>query len=460
MSNRALPRWAAGVTLVALVVALLPADGLAVSNGPDVIPGQWIVVFADGVDPAAASADLARELGLGLNHVYKHALNGFAATVPDAKVATLRADPRIVDVVRNRVVLAFGAATGVDRIDAEDVSSVGSCSAPDFRIAILDTGIDLDHPDLNVDVANSVTFATGGAEADDHNGHGTHVAGSAAAKIGVATVGGVDVRGVAPGTCLIAVKVLGDNGKGSDSSIIAGLDYVAANADGLSISVANLSLGRAAGDDTALHTAIQNTAKAGVVIVVAAGNDSEDAADHVPAAYDEVITVSAIKDIDGSGGASGGDDDDTFASFSNFGVDVDLAAPGVDILSTYKGGGYAIGSGTSFSAPLVTGAVAERIAASALTVTTSTDPMATRDAAMAALGTKTQADSACGFAGDPDSSAEPLLYVGQPSDNCAGSTNQAPTVSAGVNQTITLPDLGNLSGTVNDDGLPPTRQTR
>jgi subtilisin len=253
--------------------------------------------------------------------------------------------------------------TGINRIDGElssTVSGNGSGSV-NVDVAVIDTGIDIDHPDLNV--VGGMNCAPG-SSFDDNNGHGSHVAGTIAAKDD-----SQGVVGVAPGARLYAVRVLNPAGSGSFSSVICGIDWVTANAS--VIEVANMSLGgtgsepRGTGCNTgdALHDAVCNSVAAGVTYAVAAGNASDDAANHVPAAYNEVITVSALADFDGVPGGLGSptcrsDVDDTFANFSNFGADVDLIAPGVCILSTYKRGGYTTISGTSMATPHVAGAAA------------------------------------------------------------------------------------------------------
>jgi len=201
----------------------------------------------------------------------------------------------------------------------------------DVAVAVVDTGIDLTHPDLNV--AGGVNCATG-RSFNDCNGHGSHVAGTITARDN-----DIGVVGVAPGARLWAVRVLNNAGSGSWSNVICGVDWVTEHHD--VIEVANVSLGGSGtkppgsgcvtGD--ALHDAICTSVAAGVTYTVAAGNSADDAANHVPVAYDEVITVSALADFDGQPGRLGSatcraDEDDTLADFSNIGADVDLIAPG------------------------------------------------------------------------------------------------------------------------------------
>jgi subtilisin len=224
-------------------------------------------------------------------------------------------------------------------------------------IAILDTGSG-PHADLNV--VGGVNCVTPGGSFNDDHGHGTHVAGTAAARDNAASV-----VGVAPGARIWSVKVLNSAGSGTFSQIVCGIDWVTARAS--TIEVANMSLSGSGANDTcagsALHRAICNSVGRGVTYAVAAGNSNTDANSFVPATYSEVITVSALADFNGlpGGGAPATcrpDVDDTFADFSNHGLDVDLIAPGVCILSTARGGGLATFSGTSMASPHVAGAAA------------------------------------------------------------------------------------------------------
>ncbi|HXG38681.1 MAG TPA: S8 family peptidase [Bacteroidota bacterium] len=389
------------------------AEQSSVSALGKVVPGQYIVVFKDDVVNVPAVANqMASAHGLGILHIYEHALKGFAATVPAARLAVLRSDPRVLYIEQDQVFTTFAQTvpTGINRIDA-DLNAKAKIDGVDERVnadvAIIDTGIDLDHPDLNV--YRNVTFVRGTKSGDDDHGHGTHVAGTVAALDN-----GIGVVGVAPGARLWAVKVLNKNGSGFTSDIIKGVDYVTANA--AEIEVANMSLG--GGNSTALNDAIKNSANKGVVYAVAAGNSATDAANTSPANSPDVLCVSAIADFNGQcgGGAAAtcrSDVDDTFADFSNFGSVVDIAAPGVCILSTWKGGGYNTISGTSMASPHVAGAVALYLVGRPKP-TDGAGAKAVRDAIIQAGVPQTQScqgDGNGGFTGDPDSSPEPLLYA-------------------------------------------------
>lgn len=379
-----------------------------------------IVSLKDDVaNPGASASALMQSFGGQVGHVYEHALKGFSAQLPAAAVKGLSHNPMVKLVEPDLVMTAFGQTvpTGVNRIDAEleytrfkVVGSGGIVEHVDLTgvdVAIIDTGIDSNHPDLNVVDGVHYYTITGGPPSkrgtfedgnwEDDNGHGTHVAG---------TVGALDndlgVVGVAPGVSLWAVKVLAANGSGNVSDIIKGIDWVTANAE--TIEIANMSLG-GVGKNDAYRAAIQGSVAKGVVYVVAAGNEWRDILgddllfgttdDTIPAAYPEVATISAIADTDGLPGGIGPNTqyidpkvgkypDDSFADFSNFsnsdgsdqswylvpgnnpvtspGLGIDLMMPGVDILSTAPGGGYATMSGTSMAAPHAAGLAALHVA--------------------------------------------------------------------------------------------------
>lgn len=326
------------------------------------IPNQYIVVLKDSnSDPES----VAKEHGASGAQFYKHALKGYTATLSDKQLDKVKKDTRVEFVSEDYEVTMFASQsipTGINRIAATNNSNKGT----GIGVAVLDTGIELTHPDLAANIVANTSCIVGKNTGLDDNGHGTHVAGTIAA-----INNSVGVVGVAPEAKLIAVKVLNASGSGTWSSIICGIDWITANAAKYNIKVANLSLGGTGTNDNncgktnndALHKAICRSRDAGITYVVAAGNNGTDAKSTVPASYDDaVITVSALADTDGKSGGTGYSTsygkDDTFASFSNYGTVVDIGAPGVNISSTWKGGSYKIISGTSMATPHVAGAAA------------------------------------------------------------------------------------------------------
>lgn len=399
------------------------------------IPDRYIVVLKEEVPSAAAVAEeMAKRHELEIGSKFENAIKGFSAIIPKQALDKVKADPRVKYVEEDQIVEAFDVQkevfqtlpitieshnmqpvpTGINRIDA-DLSSTARINGFDERvnvdIAIIDTGIDRFHPDLNV-VRGVTCLGTGFPGGHDDNGHGTHVAGIAGAKDN-----NIGVVGVAPGAKLWAIKVLNFFGSGSISCVIAGVDYVTANAD--QIDIANMSLGCEC-HSNALHEAIKNSVAKGVTYVVAAGNSAKDAMSFEPANYsvaiDGVITVSAIADSDGRCGSLGPatpyGTDDTFAGFSNFGKAVTVAAPGVNILSTFLAGTYMKLSGTSMATPHVTGAAA-------LYMANNIDASPSQ-VKQALINNAVSQDKQCdvnlndgngGFAGDNDGFNESLVYA-------------------------------------------------
>jgi subtilisin len=352
-----------GLGATAVTAEATPASSSLSTTAP------YIVVLDNGADARSVATAQASRFGFDLGHVYTSALQGYSATLSPAVAAALEATPGVRWVQHDRPVSidAQTTPTGINRANA-DASPTAAINGSDQRVnvdvAVIDTGADLSHPDLNIYSAGARNCSIGAINANDMNGHGTHVSG---------TIGAIDngngVVGMAPGARIWPVKVLTDAGSGLNSDVICGIDYVTAHAS--QIEVANMSLGGAGSDDgncgntnqDAMHKAICRSVAAGITYAVAAGNDSEDAANSTPAAYDEVITVSALADFNGvpGGGAPStcrSDVDDTFAEFSNFGSDVDLIAPGVCINSTWMLGGYNTISGTSMASPHVAGGAA------------------------------------------------------------------------------------------------------
>ena len=363
----------AAVLLLSAGLMVAPSPATATVPPPGDATGRYIVVLDDGADARGVASEHARAQGARVERVYGHALDGYAATMSPEAAARIGRDPRVAHVEPDQVVRAIHHAevpSGIDRIATPDQQHAVPAHLTidgkddlrvDTGVAIIDSGIDHTHPDLNV-VAG--TDCTGGGTlgstcvdglAGDGNGHGTHVAGSVAALDN-----GAGVVGVAPGARLHAVKVLSDSGSGYTSWIIAGIDWVTAHR--ASISVANMSLGCEC-TSAAQDKAISSSVAAGIVYAVAAGNSDKDAATFSPANHPDVITVSALADFNGvSGGGAPAtcraDRDDTLADFSNFGSSVEIAAPGTCIRSTWPGGGYNTISGTSMASPHAAGAAA------------------------------------------------------------------------------------------------------
>ncbi|OGO50654.1 MAG: hypothetical protein A2148_03215 [Chloroflexi bacterium RBG_16_68_14] len=383
-------RFPRNVLLLAVVVSgLLAAVAVAVGltagaprevaardvseAGTRIIPGRYIVTLRDGAKPERFAELVARRRGGTVEHTYQQALHGFAAYLSDETVEALRRDPNVLSVEPDRLVSVSGEVlpTGVDRIDAEPPGAIGG-SGPDrdVDVAVIDTGSG-PHTDLNIAggfASYAVTFSTGvicgnAVSWSDGHGHGTHVAGTIAARDNDA-----GVVGVAPGARIWSVRVLGSNGGGCLSDVIAGIDWVTANAD--TIEVANMSL--ATGDSPALCSAIANSVAAGVTYVVGAGNGPVDAAANSPANCPDGITVSALADFDGKPGGLRDEtvvftrctekEDDSLACFSSYGSVVDIVAPGVNILSTFLNNGLVTASGTSMASPHAAGAAARYIA--------------------------------------------------------------------------------------------------
>jgi hypothetical protein len=256
----------------------------------------------------------------------------------------------------NTTVAADGS--GGDQISCEIVKKPSDAlkeTGMAVDVAVLDTGISLIHPDLNV--VENISFVDGVTSGDDDVGHGSHIAGIIGAEDNP-----IGVVGVAPGTRLWAIKVCDNLGQCKISDQIEGVEYAINHAD--EIDVLNISIENP--NSNALNNIITEAVKAGITVVVAAGNYGIDASNTTPANNPYVLTVSAIGDSDGKCGGEGppligkrGEiTDDSFAYFSNFGPTVKVAAPGVKIFSTYNGTGYAVDTGTSMAAPHVSGAAA------------------------------------------------------------------------------------------------------
>lgn len=334
------------------------------------IPDQYIVVYRDGaklqgdhalnkeaVKSKTKNLMAANMIGdAEILSVYSAALSGVTVRMTKDQAAKLKTSSDVAFIEQDRVI-ALAPPCGTPSNPCSDPGTGGGGSGQEmpFGIArvnggaaytgngvawVIDTGIDLDHPDLNVDASRGFNAFTSGRDSkslDDGNGHGSHVAG---------TIAAIDnsegVIGVAPGATVIPVKVLDSRGSGSYSGVIAGVNHVAEN--GNPGDVANMSLGGPVSD--ALDTAVKNAAASGIKFALAAGNETDDANSHSPARANgaNIYTISAM------------DKNDNWASFSNFSnPPVDYCAPGVAIKSTWKDGGYNTISGTSMASPHAAG---------------------------------------------------------------------------------------------------------
>ncbi len=362
-----------------------PAVGAAAASQDD-----YIVTFRPGLSQAERAAAVVRA---GANARFNFSIiNAVAVRVPNANVlAAIQRDMRVASIVPDRPVHAFGKPTqpgggssvqvipeGVKRVNTP---VLGSSDGSGIAVAVLDTGIDLNHADLAI---GSSRFDAFGGSCQDGNGHGTHVTGIIAALDN-----SIDVVGVAPNATPYCVKVLDDGGSGSDSAVIAGLDWVYNRTD-LQIRVVNMSLGRDKVDgdmalDSPMRAAIRQLYAKGIIVVAAAGNEAaKEVIQKVPAGYPEVLAVGSTTAKDGSNScrllpspirkdtASFFTTDGSLDSTPDGSIGVTISAPGEDqenvsrgclissvgILSLKAGGGTIRYSGTSMAAPHVTGIVA------------------------------------------------------------------------------------------------------
>lgn len=380
-------RKSPGCRLTAAVSALVVTTALPLSgfgqNAGDAVPDRYIVKLRAGTDSVAA----ANRHGVGALRHFGRVMSGYVATLPPGLARQLANDPAVEAVIPDRYVVAVakpggGGGGGGGQVVPEGIKRIGAqpgntgVTGAGVGVAIVDTGIDFNHSDLAPSTLqyNALTGANA-ANAQDDNGHGTHVAGTVAALNN--TVG---VVGVAPGATLHAVKVLNAQGSGSDSEVIAGLDWVLAQAP--AIQVVNMSLGRpldvANGetfDNTVMREPIDALVAAGITVVVSAGNDcGSETTDQVPSGIPTAISVAATTAKAGTSAINNFAPiaADSASYFTTDGDGVAISAPGEDqenvlkgyrlqsvgILSTKLGGGTTRMSGTSMASPHVTGVVA------------------------------------------------------------------------------------------------------
>ncbi len=364
------------LSAVALVPLAMLAQPAHAQKAGDKIAGSYICVFKKGAvsrgNAVAESRRAAQAAGGKINHVYDVAIQGFAANMSEQGVSNLKANnPKIAyceqdQIVSTGPIRAAAPPSGGGGVQPPEetpwgIARVNGGAAGNFATAwVIDTGLDFTHPDLNVDTVRSRSFLSRDTSPVDQNGHGTHVAGTIAAYDNE-----IGVIGVAPGAKVVAIRVLDRRGSGTNSGVIAGVNYVAQN--GQAGDVANMSLG--GGVSQALDDAVVNASNVrGVRFALAAGNESDNANNHSPARANgpNVYTVSAFSI------------GDKWASFSNFGnPPIDYAEPGVAIKSTWLNGGYNTISGTSMATPHLAGLMLAGAVRSGGTVTG--DPSAPAD---------------------------------------------------------------------------------
>jgi len=329
---------------VSAILTVAAAGAFAAGAAPQPIPGRYIVVYKESIaDPDAESARAVRNAGGVRHHTYTRALKGFTATLSDAAVLSVRNDPKVAYVEQDQEVsindVQQQATWGLDRIDQVDLPldtqyQYDSTGAGVYAF-IVDSGIRSTHTQFGGRVVAGYNVISDNQGTNDCNGHGTHVAG---------TVGGT-TYGVAKRVTLVPVRVVGCNGLGRMSDLIAGIDWVMTQT-AMRPAVANVSLGGP--HSAAADRAIASAVAARVTVVVAAGNDNVNACTQSPAGEPTAITVGATTRVDAR------------ASFSNWGPCLDLFAPGANITSAWSTSDLAITtiSGTSMAAPHVTGVAA------------------------------------------------------------------------------------------------------
>ncbi|MGI5380820.1 S8 family peptidase [Streptomyces sp. CA-251387] len=359
----------AGTVGTAVTIAGPSEGAVANAGAPEVIKDSYIVTLRANVDARSPRAkDVAKKFGARITRTYDQALNGYAVKLTKQQARRLAADPAVESVVQDQIVTASATqpsppSWGLDRIDQRALPLNASYTYPDgagqgVTAYIIDTGVRITHQDFGGRASYGYDAVDGDHIAADGNGHGTHVA---------ATVAGTS-HGVAKKAKIVAVRVLNNNGSGTISGVIAGIDWVTQHA--VKPAVANMSLG--GGANATLDTAVRNSIAAGITYAVAAGNSNSDASGFSPARVSEALTVSATTNTDARAG------------YSNYGSIIDLFAPGSSITSAWNSSDTATNtiSGTSMATPHVAGAAALHLAAnptsapsqvaSALTLTATT----------------------------------------------------------------------------------------
>jgi subtilisin family serine protease len=422
----------------ALAFILLPSPSSAKNDkfhrSPNRIEGRYMVVLNDSagsnpdVDVVNEASVLEAEYRGKIDKVYSRAIKGYAAEMTEDEAIRLSDDPRVKYVEEDSIVTISGsqasATWGIDRVDQRglplNLTYTYGATGAGVNAYIIDTGIRASHSDFGGRASIAFDSVGDGRNGVDCNGHGTHVAG---------TVGG-NTFGVAKGVRINAVRVLNCSGSGSLTGVVAGMDWVAANA--IRPAVVNMSLGANATDT--LDSAVSNLTASGVTVVVAAGNAAMDACGFSPARAASAITVGATDEFDNR------------ASFSNIGSCLDVFAPGFDITSAWIGGDYASNtiSGTSMASPHVAGIAALFLEQNPTALPSSVSDVLTRAAtpgAVSSAGTNSPNLLAYSYLPRIDGSCSGLQFAGNIAN--AGQTDfqsSATGFAAGT---------GTFSGTLN-----------
>ena len=423
------------LTVIMLVAVLVAGSANLTAAAAGQVRSRWLIGFRAGIGPAETA--LVKSLG-GTNLRALSIIPVISADLPLQAAEALQRNPHVAYVEPDGVVWALEEQTpwGVTKVGAPAVWAVTTGS--NVLVAVLDTGVDRDHPDLAGRIFGGTRTIDAGTSYEDDDGHGTHVAGTILATYN----NGIGVVGVAHGAQLYAVKVLNQDGSGSWTSVAAGIDAaVVAGAD-----IISMSLGGDLGSST-LEWACQRAYEAGVLLVGAAGNDGRangrgDTVDY-PGRYESVVAVAAT------------DSNDVRASWSSTGPAVELAAPGVGVYSTALGGVYATYSGTSMATPHVAGVAALIMAADPNLTNVGVRSLLTSTARdLGATGMDTLyghglVDAAAAYAaiGEPSSNTAPTCSITAPADGATVSGKVTVQVSTYDYET---PD--NIAVTVSVDG--------